>query len=39
LCGGGHAQMSGGMLTVESEDDYKKWLRSKSGSGAAASFE
>ena len=39
LCGGGHAQMSGGILTVESEADYEKWLRSKSGTGTTASFE
>jgi len=39
LCGGGHAQMSGGFVTVESPDDYAKWLRSKSGTGTAASFE
>ncbi|HVU07392.1 MAG TPA: cytochrome c oxidase subunit II [Verrucomicrobiae bacterium] len=37
LCGNGHASMSGGYLTVESEADYEKWLKSKSG--AATSFE
>ena len=39
LCGGGHAQMAGGFVTVESPEDYAKWLRSKSGSGTAATFE
>ncbi|HVU27753.1 MAG TPA: cytochrome c oxidase subunit II [Verrucomicrobiae bacterium] len=37
LCGNGHASMSGGYLTVESEADYEKWLKSKTG--AATSFE
>jgi cytochrome c oxidase subunit 2 len=31
LCGSGHAAMTGGFLTVESQADYDKWLRSKSG--------
>jgi cytochrome c oxidase subunit 2 len=30
LCGPGHAEMSGGFLTVESQADYDKWLASKS---------
>ena len=38
LCGGGHSAMSGGFLTVESRDDYDKWLKSKSAV-PAASFE
>lgn len=29
LCGPGHALMSGGFLTVESQKDYNKWLKSK----------
>jgi cytochrome c oxidase subunit 2 len=37
LCGNGHAAMSGGYLTVESQADFDKWLRSKSG--ATTSFE
>jgi len=37
LCGSGHASMAGGFLTVESQADYDKWLRSKSG--ATTSFE
>ena len=32
LCGGGHAYMSGGFVTVDSPEDYDKWLKSKSGS-------
>jgi len=30
LCGPGHSAMTGGFLTVESEADYEKWLKSKS---------
>ena len=37
LCGNGHAAMSGGFLVVESQADFDKWLKSKSG--AATSFE
>jgi cytochrome c oxidase subunit 2 len=37
LCGNGHSSMTGGMITVESEADYEKWLASKAG--AATSFE
>ena len=37
LCGNGHASMSGGFITVESQEKYEKWLASKSG--AATSFE
>jgi cytochrome c oxidase subunit 2 len=29
LCGSGHAGMTGGFLTVESQADYDKWLNSK----------
>src|SRR5450432_1819771 len=31
LCGGGHAGMTGGFLTVDSPEDFQKWLDSKSG--------
>jgi heme/copper-type cytochrome/quinol oxidase subunit 2 len=37
LCGNGHSAMSGGFLTVESQADFDKWLKSKSG--ATTSFE
>src|SRR5271167_1568394 len=37
LCGGGHTAMSGGYLIVQSQADYDKWLKSKTG--AATSFE
>jgi cytochrome c oxidase subunit 2 len=37
LCGIGHSSMSGGMLVVESQEAYDKWLASKVG--AATSFE
>ena len=37
LCGPGHAAMTGGYVTVESQDDFDKWIKSKSGS--TASFE
>jgi cytochrome c oxidase subunit 2 len=31
LCGFGHAGMTHGFLTVESQEDFDKWLNSKSG--------
>jgi len=37
LCGPGHAAMTGGFLTVESQADFDKWLKSKTGT--ATSFE
>jgi cytochrome c oxidase subunit 2 len=37
LCGPGHASMTGGYVTVESQADFDKWIKSKSGS--TASFE
>jgi len=37
LCGSGHAAMAGGFVVVESQADYDKWLRAKSG--ATTSFE
>src|SRR5882757_1272103 len=37
LCGNGHANMTGGFLVVDSQADYDKWLRSKTG--AKTSFE
>jgi cytochrome c oxidase subunit 2 len=39
LCGNGHSSMSAGMLVVESQEAYDKWLASKSGGTGAASFE
>ncbi|HEU5397025.1 MAG TPA: cytochrome c oxidase subunit II [Verrucomicrobiae bacterium] len=40
LCGNGHSAMSGGYLTVESQDDYNKWLQAKEAAAApAASYE
>jgi len=39
LCGNGHSAMSGGFLTVESQADYEKWLKSKGGAAATQSFE
>lgn len=40
LCGNGHAAMASGVVVVESQDAFTKWLASKSsGGGAAASFE
>lgn len=40
LCGNGHAAMASGVVVVESEDAYKKFLASKAGGGGAAtSFE
>lgn len=37
LCGNGHSNMSQGMLVVESQESFDKWLASKAG--AATSFE
>ncbi len=37
LCGNGHSGMTGGLLVVESQADFDKWLASKTG--AATSFE
>ena len=39
LCGNGHAAMSGGFVVVQSQADFDAWLKSKSASGAPASFE
>jgi cytochrome c oxidase subunit II len=39
LCGNGHAAMAGGFVVVDSQANYEKWLASKSGSAAPASFE
>jgi len=38
LCGNGHYNMSRGMLVVESQEDFDKWLAGKQP-GAAVSFE
>ena len=37
LCGNGHSAMTGGFLIVESQADFDKWMKSKTG--AATSFE
>jgi cytochrome c oxidase subunit 2 len=39
LCGNGHASMAGGFVVVESQEDFTKWINSKSASPAATSFE
>jgi cytochrome c oxidase subunit II len=39
LCGPGHSAMTGGFLTVDSQEDYDKWLKSKEPAPAASSFE
>jgi len=39
LCGPGHSSMTGGYLTVLSQEDYDKWIQSKAPAPAAASFE
>ncbi|HEX5398041.1 MAG TPA: cytochrome c oxidase subunit II [Verrucomicrobiae bacterium] len=36
LCGPGHSAMTGGFLTVESQADYDKWLKSKEPAPAAS---
>lgn len=38
LCGNGHAAMAGGFIVVQSQDDFDKWLRSKTPA-APVSFE
>jgi cytochrome c oxidase subunit 2 len=38
LCGPGHSSMTGGYLTVVSQEDYDKWIKSKT-TVPAASFE
>lgn len=38
LCGNGHAAMAQGVIVVESQANYEKWLASKTG-GASMSFE
>jgi cytochrome c oxidase subunit II len=37
LCGNGHAAMTGGFLVVQTQADFDKWLKSKSGT--TTSFE
>ena len=39
LCGSGHSGMSGGMLYVDTAEEYQKWIDSKSGSTGQKSFE
>lgn len=34
LCGGGHAQMAGGFIVVDSPADYAKWVKSKTATTA-----
>ncbi|MDR3377997.1 MAG: hypothetical protein P4M10_04880 [Verrucomicrobiae bacterium] len=38
LCGNGHAAMAGGFVVVQSQEDFNKWLQSKSPA-APSSFE
>ena len=35
LCGQGHASMSGGLLIVQTEEDFKKWIDSQTPVGAS----
>jgi len=39
LCGNGHSAMANGMLIVESQEDFNKWIEAKSKSGGAQSLE
>ena len=39
LCGNGHYAMSRGLLIVESQEAFDKWIASKAGSGTATSLE
>ena len=38
LCGNGHSSMNG-FFTVDTKEDFAKWIAEKSKSGAATSFE
>jgi cytochrome c oxidase subunit 2 len=31
LCGGGHSAMAGGFVLVETQEEYDKWIKSKTG--------
>ncbi len=39
LCGNAHSGMASGILVVESQEAFDKWLASKSGPAASTSFE
>jgi cytochrome c oxidase subunit 2 len=41
LCGNGHADMAGGRLTVDTQEDYDKWVaaKTKAAGSSATSFE
>jgi cytochrome c oxidase subunit 2 len=39
LCGPGHSSMTGGFVTVDSQEDFDKWVKSKAPGPAASSFE
>jgi cytochrome c oxidase subunit 2 len=39
LCGSGHAAMAGGFVVVQSQEDFDKWIKSKSPAPPPPSFE
>jgi cytochrome c oxidase subunit 2 len=39
LCGNGHSAMANGVLVVESQEDFDKWIDAKSKSGGGTSLE
>jgi cytochrome c oxidase subunit 2 len=39
LCGGGHSQMAGGFVLVESQEDFDKWMKSQANAAKPKSFE
>ncbi|HTR41106.1 MAG TPA: hypothetical protein VMH87_05780 [Pseudomonadales bacterium] len=39
LCGPGHSAMTGGYVTVDSAEDYQKWLQSKAPPPPVSSFQ
>ena len=39
LCGGGHSAMAGGFVLVETQEDFDKWMKSKTASASPTSFE
>jgi cytochrome c oxidase subunit 2 len=39
LCGGGHSAMAGGFVLVETQEEFDKWMKTKTASASPTSFE
>jgi cytochrome c oxidase subunit II len=39
LCGGGHSAMAGGFVLVQTQEEFDKWMKTKSAADAPTSFE